>query len=83
MTTTDPIASAGERQYWRSLDQLDNTPEFQELLHREFPEGITEPPKDPMSRRRFLGVVAAAVAMASMTGCRKPERRILPYAKRP
>jgi len=83
MTTTDPIASVGERQYWRSLDQLDDTPEFQELLHREFPEGITEPPQDPVSRRRFLGVVAAAVAMASMTGCRKPERRILPYAKRP
>ncbi|MEE9125826.1 MAG: TAT-variant-translocated molybdopterin oxidoreductase, partial [Planctomycetota bacterium] len=83
MTTTDPIAPAGERQYWRSLEQLENTPEFQELLHREFPEGISEPPQDPVSRRRFLGVVAAAVAMAGLTSCRKPVRKILPYAQRP
>ncbi|MHC4811875.1 MAG: TAT-variant-translocated molybdopterin oxidoreductase [Planctomycetota bacterium] len=83
MTTTDPIVPAGERRYWRSLDQLEDTPEFRELLHREFPEGITEPPQDPVSRRRFLGVVAAAVAMAGLTSRRKPERRILPYAKRP
>ena len=36
------LANATGQQYWRSLDELGDTPEFQELLHREFPEGATE-----------------------------------------
>ncbi len=81
--------SAGDKVYWRSLDQLADTPEFQDVLRREFAVGADEGPfadgslADPVSRRRFLGVVAASVAMAGMTSCRKPGREILPYAKRP
>ena len=44
--------------YWRSLGQLENSEEFQQVLAREFPEGITDAP-DPVSRRGFLGAVAA------------------------
>ena len=33
--------SAGRR-YWRSLDELADTPEFKEWLHREFPQGASE-----------------------------------------
>ena len=40
--------------YWRSLGQLENSEEFQQVLAREFPEGITEAP-DEVSRRGFLG----------------------------
>jgi molybdopterin-containing oxidoreductase family iron-sulfur binding subunit len=68
--------------YWRSLGELENTPEFQEIVAREFPEGITEAP-DEVSRRGFLGVVAASVALAGLTSCRKPETKILPFNKRP
>ncbi len=35
------------------------------------------------SRRRFLQVMAASLAMAGVTGCRWPEEEILPYAKTP
>jgi molybdopterin-containing oxidoreductase family iron-sulfur binding subunit len=68
--------------YWRSLGQLENSAEFQEILAREFPEGITEAP-DEVSRRGFLGAVAASVALAGMASCRKPETKILPFTKRP
>ncbi len=38
---------------WRSLDELAGTPEFQEMLHREFPRHASEWPEG-VSRRRFL-----------------------------
>jgi MoCo/4Fe-4S cofactor protein with predicted Tat translocation signal len=68
--------------YWRSLGELENSPEFQEIVAREFPEGITDAP-DEVSRRGFLTAVAASVALAGMTSCRKPETKILPFNKRP
>lgn len=68
--------------YWRSVDQLENSPEFQQMVAREFPEGITEAP-DEVSRRGFLGVIAASVALAGMTSCRKPETKIVAFNKRP
>ena len=71
-----------ETTYWRSIGQLENSPEFQETLAREFPEGITEAPDD-VSRRGFLGAVAASVALAGLTSCRKPVTKILPFNKRP
>ena len=68
--------------YWRSLGELENTPEFQATLAREFPEGINEAP-DEVSRRGFLSAVAASVALAGLTSCRKPVTKILPFNKRP
>jgi len=68
--------------YWRSFAQLEERPEFQEMVAREFPEGIDEAPDD-VSRRGFLSAVAASVALAGMTSCRKPKTQILPFNKRP
>ncbi|MDO8349065.1 MAG: TAT-variant-translocated molybdopterin oxidoreductase, partial [Planctomycetota bacterium] len=69
------------------LEQLDQavhegTPEYQEIIAREFPEGSEGAP-DEVSRRGFLSVVAASVALAGLTSCRKPETKILPFNKRP
>ncbi len=82
-TSVNNGASNDGRVYWRSLEQLAETEDFQQFLHREFPENADQPPTDPVSRRRFMGLVAAAVAMASTTACRKPYRKILPFSKRP
>ncbi|MFK7739462.1 MAG: TAT-variant-translocated molybdopterin oxidoreductase [Planctomycetota bacterium] len=78
---------SGETVQWRSLEhlelgQVENSKEFQEIVAREFPEGITEAPDD-VSRRGFLGAIAASVALAGMTSCRKPETKIVPFTKRP
>ena len=75
-------STMSETTYWRSLGELENTPEFQEALQREFPEGITEAP-DAVSRRGFLSAVAASVALAGLTSCRKPVTKILPFNKSP
>jgi molybdopterin-containing oxidoreductase family iron-sulfur binding subunit len=82
-TDGDAGASGDGRIYWRSMQQLAGTPEFEQFLHREFQDDPDQPPTDAVSRRRFLSVVAAAVALASTTSCRKPFRKILPYSQRP
>jgi molybdopterin-containing oxidoreductase family iron-sulfur binding subunit len=70
-------------EYWRSLEELAGTPEFQEMLHREFPKGASEW-VDSVSRRGFLQLMGASLAMAGMTGCTKlPLEPIVPYVKQP
>ena len=69
--------------YWRSLDEVADTPEFRELLHREFPEGATEW-TDPVGRREFLKLMGASLALAGLTACRsQPSDKIVPYARAP
>ena len=70
------------KDYWRSLSERAGSPAFQESLLREFPDDASEPPA-AFSRRGFLGILGATAALASMTGCRRPEEKILPYAHAP
>ncbi len=70
------------KQYWRSLGQLQDTPEFREFLDREFPQGASEFGND-WSRRSFLTLMGASVALAGLAGCRKPVEKIVPYVTRP
>src|SRR2546425_2152728 len=71
------------KQYWRSLQELAETEEFQELLHREFPENATEW-SDPVGRRKFLKLMGASFALAGLTACtRQPTEYIAPYARQP
>ena len=72
------------KRYWRSLDELANTPDFQKALTREFPEDLVQSEPDGTTRRHFLTVAGASVAMSSLAGCvRRPEHHILPYSKQP
>jgi MoCo/4Fe-4S cofactor protein with predicted Tat translocation signal len=71
------------KQYWRSLEELAETDEFNELLHREFPENAAEW-NDPAGRRRFLKLMGASLALAGLTACtRQPTETIAPYARQP
>ena len=70
------------KEYWRSLDQLADTPEFRQMLEREFPEGASEM-KNPVSRRNFLAMMGASLALAGLTACRRPVEKIVPYVKAP
>jgi len=70
-------------EYWRSLEELAGSDEFQEMLHREFPKGASEW-LDSFSRRGFLKTMGASLALAGMTGCTKmPMAEIVPYVKQP
>jgi MoCo/4Fe-4S cofactor protein with predicted Tat translocation signal len=68
--------------YWRSLDELADTPGFRERLAREFPEGAAS--LQGVDRRNFFKLMAASFALGGMglaTGCRRPEKHVLPYGK--
>jgi MoCo/4Fe-4S cofactor protein with predicted Tat translocation signal len=77
------IDKASGPEYWRSLEELACSAEFQEALHREFPKGASEW-VDTVSRRGFLKVMGASMALAGMTGCVKlPKEEIVPYVRQP
>ena len=68
--------------YWRSLDELADTPAFRAFVEREFPSLAGEM-LSPTTRRRFLKMMGASLAMAGLAGCRWPEEKIVPHAHRP
>ena len=70
------------KEYWRSLEQVAGTPEFNEFLQREFPEGTADLAAQ-MNRRHFLTLMGASLALAGLTACRRPVEKIVPYVKAP
>ncbi len=71
------------KRFWRSLDELADTPEFRAAVEREFPSAAPEW-IDPVSRRGFLKLMGASMALAGLAGCTKqPNETIYPYVKAP
>jgi molybdopterin-containing oxidoreductase family iron-sulfur binding subunit len=71
------------KKYWRSIDELAGTPEFQQAVEREFPAAAQEW-VDPVSRRGFMKLMGASMALAGLAGCTKqPDEPIYPYVKQP
>src|SRR5580698_5911687 len=71
------------KRYWRSLEELAEKPGFGEMLSREFPQQASEW-IDPVSRRGFLKLAGASLALAGLSGCTKqPDEPIYPYVKAP
>src|SRR4029079_9293946 len=77
------LESGAGPEYWRGLEELMDAPAFRERLQREFPEDA-EHWLDPLSRRQFLHLMSASLALAGVTGCtRQPREAIVPYVKQP
>src|SRR5947209_2492746 len=69
--------------YWRTLEELAGQPAFGVMLEREFPRQASEW-VDPVSRRSFLKLAGASMALAGLAGCTKqPLEQILPYVRQP
>jgi MoCo/4Fe-4S cofactor protein with predicted Tat translocation signal len=68
------------REYWRSLEELLDTEDFQQHLQREF----RVPVDSGVNRRELMRLMGASIALAGLTGCtRQPTERIFPYVKPP
>jgi len=69
------------KKYWRSLAELSETPEFRDWLEREFPAGAAELNGADWSRRDFLKLMGASMALAGvgLTSCRRPEAHLVPF----
>ncbi len=79
----EQLSSVNGERYWRSLDELADTPEFNEFLHREFPREASAW-DDAFSRRGFLKLMGASLALGGLSGCvKQPAEKIIPYVKQP
>ncbi|MBY0229367.1 MAG: TAT-variant-translocated molybdopterin oxidoreductase [Gemmataceae bacterium] len=78
--TRDRLAPAQGKRWWQGVEEDD--PAFREMVEREFPASAAEL-ADPVSRRRFLALMGASVALAGAAGCRAPTGQILPYIRQP
>ncbi|HZU37868.1 MAG TPA: TAT-variant-translocated molybdopterin oxidoreductase, partial [Gemmataceae bacterium] len=86
------LAAAQERlgqdrgpKYWRTLEELAQTPAFQEVMRLEFPEQADIWP-DHLSRRKFLTLMGASLALAGVAGCSTrpaPSVELTPYVNAP
>ena len=71
------------REFWQSLEELAETEEFDELLHREFPKHASEW-DEGTDRRTFLKLMGASLALAGLAGCAyQPPETIVPYVRQP
>jgi MoCo/4Fe-4S cofactor protein with predicted Tat translocation signal len=73
------------RTYWRSLAELDGSPESRAFLEREFPEGASELPGG-ITRRDMIRLLGASMSIAGLAGCdiiRRPVENIVPYVNAP
>jgi MoCo/4Fe-4S cofactor protein with predicted Tat translocation signal len=81
------LDGARGREYWRSLDELAATPEFREMIEREFPRqaiGWSEDEDPVEGRRNFLKLMGASLALAGLSACtRQPNEQIAPYIRQP
>ncbi|WEX10562.1 TAT-variant-translocated molybdopterin oxidoreductase [Chelativorans sp. AA-79] len=70
------------RAFWRSLDELSRTVDFQAFLEAEFPS--LAPTAAEVDRRGLLKVMGASLALAGLSGCSgQADDRALPYVQSP
>jgi molybdopterin-containing oxidoreductase family iron-sulfur binding subunit len=72
----------GRGQVWRSFADRRGDKRLEKRRESEFMEGASDPPTEA-SRRSFMKVMGASMAMAGLAACRRPEEHILPYARKP
>ncbi len=79
----DQILSQSGKEYWRSVDEFVDAPEFAEYVKGEFPVHA-ETWDDSLSRRNFVKVMGASLALAGLSGCViQPPEKIVPYVNPP
>ena len=77
------LANTTGQQYWRSLEELADTEEFQWFLHNEFPRQASVF-GEGVDRRQFLKLMGASLALAGLNACtRQPTENIMPYVRQP
>lgn len=82
-TIRQRLNGASGRTYWRSLEEIAETPEFEAFLEDEFPNRLPDW-ADRSRRREFLKVMAASLALAGLGACTKqPRESIVPYVNQP
>ncbi len=79
----DKILAKNGKDYWRSVEEFADAPEFEEFVKHEYPVQAEEWDSS-LSRRNFIKVMGASLALAGLSGCViQPNERIVPYVSQP
>ena len=79
----DKILQKSGKDYWRSVEEFADAPEFEEFVKHEYPQHAEEW-EDGLSRRNFIKVMGASLALAGLSGCViQPAEKIVPYVSQP
>src|SRR5436190_5735975 len=79
----DASSASTPKEYWRSIEELADSPILEEFINREFPHAADEW-NDPVERRTFLKLMGASLALAGLSGCViQPPEKVIPYVKQP
>jgi MoCo/4Fe-4S cofactor protein with predicted Tat translocation signal len=70
------------REYWRSLEELSRSDEFDQFFEQEFPRQAA-PLANGVGRRDFLKLMGASVALGGLAACNYPAEKIIPYVRQP
>ena len=77
-----PQIKKTNKTYWKSIEDKNNSNKIKSFIENEFPKGTVEL-LETMTRKKFLSLMGASMAMAGLVGCRKPVQKILPYIQAP
>lgn len=79
----DQILARSGKQYWRSVEEYVDAPEFEEFVKQEYPQHAEEWDSS-FSRRNFIKIMGASLALAGLSGCViQPQEKIVPYVQQP
>jgi MoCo/4Fe-4S cofactor protein with predicted Tat translocation signal len=71
------------RHYWRTLEELAQSDEFERIVEGEFPSAASLL-SNGLSRREFLRIMGASLALAGLGACaERPTEQIVPYVQSP
>lgn len=79
----EKVLGKSGKEYWRSLEEYVDAPEFGEFVKREYPAHADEWDSS-LNRRNFIKVMGASLALAGLSGCViQPTEKIIPYVNQP
>ncbi len=77
----EQVLAQNGKEYWRSIEEHAESPEFREFVSQEYPHEIEEW-DNSLSRRNFVKVMGASLALAGLSGCViQPPEKIVPYVR--
>ncbi|HVT44066.1 MAG TPA: TAT-variant-translocated molybdopterin oxidoreductase [Thermoanaerobaculia bacterium] len=76
------LQKSGGREYWKSLEDLWEDPEFSALIGQEFPQQAMRS-ANGFDRRNFLKLMGASIALGGLAACSRPAGVIVPYVDKP
>ena len=68
--------------FWRSSADLEQNASMLHISKPEFMPGVDEAPSGA-SRRQFIQLMGASMALAGLSSCRRPVEKILPFSDKP